>query len=157
MRVWNLGTLSELEPTVVGTFRERPASRSRISGSSRLKASFNVAAAAIAVSAALALPFPRISTTSLSLMAEQGGLIQSVARIAPPLAGVFAGRFGESWSAEQEQRALEAMAATRNSSLEYDEQELLDVALANQQESLGGDVPRLTPDSVVKILRKRSL
>jgi len=73
------------------------------------------------------------------------------------LADLFTERFDDSWSAEEEQRALEAMAATHQDSAEYNEQELLDVALANQQESFETDIPRLTPDKIVRILRKRSL
>jgi hypothetical protein len=105
----------------------------------------------------MALPLPRISTTSLEINAEPAGIAQSVPRVSPPLAELFAGRFDQSWSAEEERRALEAMGATREDSAEYNEQELLDVAFANQQEGFDSDVPRLTPDKIVRILRKRSL
>ena len=156
MRVWNLSTLSDLEPIVVSTFREKPRSRIRISGSSRMKTNFTVAAAAIAISTIVAIRSPYLSTTSLALVSEPRGLIQSVSRVAPPLENIFAGRFSGSWSIEQEQESLEAMVATRRTS-EYDEGELLDVALANQQESFARDIPRLAPDKVVRILKKRSL
>lgn len=155
MRVWNLSTLSDLEPIVVGTFREKPPSRARISGSSRMKTSLTVAAAAIAISSIVALRSPRLSTTSLALVSDPGGLVQSVSRIAPPLESLFAGRFSGSWSRDQERESLEAMAATKRGS-EYDERELVDVALANQQESFDSDVPRLAPDKVARILKKRS-
>lgn len=155
MRIWNLSSLGELGPTVVATFQEAP--KTRISRSTGLKATFTVAAAVVAVATATALPLPQLSTTSLSVFSQPNALIQSIPRIPPPLASLFADRFGTSWSAQDEECALEIMAANRSNSAQYDEEELLDVALANQQESFAADIPRLSPEKVARILRKRSL
>lgn len=155
MRVWNLTTLNELEAPVVGRYQEKSAPRARVSDSSRLKTTFKVAAAVVAV-AGIALRFPQVSSTCLEVKADIG-IVQSIPRIQPPLAKFFSGAFGGSWSAEEEQRALDAMVATHNESVEFDEEELLDVAAANQQEGFESDIPRLTPDKILRTLRKRSV
>jgi len=158
VRIWNLSTLNELEASVVGTFQRRSRLRPHVSRSSSLKTTLTVATAALAVSASLALPWPHISTASLSINAAEPAVVaQSVPRIAPPLSDLFEGRFSSSWSAEEERRALERMAVTYKGAAEFDEGELLDVTLANQQESFEAGVPRLTPDRILRIIRKRSM
>lgn len=155
MRIWNLNTLSELDSPVVLTFKSRPKHRG-VSGSSSIRAGFPVAIAAAVLSAAFLLPYPSVSGTAISLVPEDVNIAYSLPRVQPPLEDVFKNRFKGSWSIQDEEKALAAMAGTHSKKpAEFDESESVEVALANQQESLNLDVPRLPKNEVINIVRKR--
>ena len=155
MRVWNLSTLDELETPVVIQFQQQPASRPR-SRSSRVKSTFNVLAIGAVMTTAVLLHYPSVSAASISVFDREPVIAQSPPKIAPPLSDIFVGRFSQGWSIEEEQTALRAMSDTYNKKPpQFDEAEMVDVALANQQESFATDVPRLTRDEVRKAIGKR--
>jgi hypothetical protein len=155
LRIWNLSTLDDLERPVVLKFQQHLKQR-KISGSSRLRTTLRVAAVAVAVTAAGMFSYPKVSVESLSLSSDVSIVAQSIARLTPPLADLFAERFSEEWSVQNEQAALDAMAATYSQKpVEIDEAELLDVVQANQQESFATDAPRLSPTEVLKFTKKR--
>jgi hypothetical protein len=154
MKIWNLNTLDDLEATVLIRFQQSPPSR-RPSVSPRVKSVFTVIAAGAVMTTAMFLHYPSVSATSLS-MTQQPAIAQSVPRAAPPLSDMFAGRFSDNWSLDEEQLALRAMSDTFSKKPpQFDEREMVDVALANQQESFAPDVPRLSRDEVRKAITKR--
>ncbi len=155
MKVWNLNTLDDLETTVLIRFQQTPPSR-RPSRSSRVKSVFTVIAAGAVMTTAVFLHYPSVSATSLSVTQQDPAIAQSVPRAAPPLSDMFAGRFSDNWSPDEEQIALRAMSGTFSKKPpQFDEREMVDVALANQQESFAPDVPRLSRDEVRKAIKNR--
>lgn len=155
MKVWNLSTLDELETPVLLKFQKTPRGR-RLSQSSRVKSVIVVLAAGAAISTAVLLHYPTVSAASISVAQQDPFVAQSLPRIAPPLSDMFAGRFSDAWSREQEHAALQAMSHTFSKKPpEFDETEMVDAALANQQESFATDVPRLSRDEVHKAIGKR--
>jgi len=111
---------------------------------------------AVGLTAAFALRYPAVSTPVVSISRAETNIAQSLPRISPPLSALFGGRFADSWSEEEEARTLQAMAATHlKRPAEYDEAEMLDVVLANQQESFASDVRRLERREILQIVKKR--
>lgn len=155
MRTWNLSTLDELETRVVVKFQRQPAGR-QLSRSSRVKSAFSVLAVGAVMTTAVLLHYPSVSAASISVCEREPVIAQSLPKIAPPLSDIFVGRFSGGWSIEEEQTALRAMSDTYSKKPpQFDETEMVDVALANQQDSFATDVPRLSRDEVRKAIGKR--
>lgn len=158
MKTWNLRTLDDLENTVVLTFQIRPLKRRlpKHPKSSRVKSAFEVAVVATALSASIWLQTPRVSKTSIRIEADGTSIAQSIPRSLPPLSALFANQFSAGWSREQEELALRHMSTTFvPGGPELDEEELIDVLLANQHESLSEDSARLSADEVRRIVKRR--
>jgi len=155
MRVWNLGTLDELEDRVVIKYQTRPSGRQH-SRSSRVKSAFSVLAVGAVMTTAVLLSYPRVSAVSMSVVPGSTVVAQSLPKAAPPLEDFFAGPVTDGWSHDEEQAALQVMSATfTKKPPQFDEAEMVDTVLANQQESFATDVPRLSRDQVRSAIRKR--
>ena len=158
MTIWNLRDFSELETPVMGRF-ERPQSRSaaRKGRITSLQARFKVTAGIAIAGVSLLLAMPTVS--SAGLIAPVAGPIataQSIRPTAPPLFSLYGDMFGKDWTAEAEETALAALAKTHSSAqARYGEEEFLDVALPNQQESFSTDAPALTREQAREIIRKK--
>ena len=155
MRLWNLSNFDELEQPVLvaqpptaalGT----PLRRSRgPSTASSLRFAVRVAA---------------LTAISCTIMATGSSPIlvvpQSAAQVAsnvnesrPPLDVIFGGRFAGDWTRAKED-ALLARAAEKIA--RPSEQDLLNLIQSSQQESLSDDVPRLSDDEVLRIIRRKA-
>jgi hypothetical protein len=158
MRTWNLSSLNELENTVALNF-DKPARKRSISAGakvSRVKSGFTIVVAAAAVSAVLLMQTPQVSSASVSVESAYSSVAQSIPRLKPPLANIFEGRFVGGWSQHEEDAALGAMSKTKHmGEVGYDEEELVAMAHANQQEDFEGNVPRLPSSEIRQIIRKR--
>lgn len=153
--IWNLREFSELEAPVLVRYTTRPSRHvGKRTPSSGLRSLLKVGVAA-SMATALCVALPQVSATMI-VAAQPPAAMQSIQREKPPLETAFADRFGESWSVDDEETALRALASTRREGAPaYDEEEFVNVAETNQQDSLAGDMPVLSRDRIRQIARKR--
>jgi hypothetical protein len=152
MRIWNLSTLSDLEKPVVLKFQRRPTRKRTPTSSSRIKAGFTIAAAAVGLSAAIQLQYPNVSAPTVSVSRSESNIAQSLPRTGPPLADLFA---STGTLSQEESAGLKAMVALHDKKpIRHEDSELLDVVQGNLHEEFG-DASQVDQRQLLKVIKGR--
>jgi hypothetical protein len=153
MRIWNLNEVPTLDDVVV----EELSPAKRVRRATQGKAEFrSVRVLAGVASVVLTISFSNMLVNHGSVRIPNWGsaIARSAPDLRPPLDAVFASRFDPEWTRDTEDSLLNKIVEVRL--LRASQPEAIEPFLyANQQEDVTLESPRLSLDTVIKIVRRQ--